>query len=409
MKYLSLFSGIEAASVAWQPLGWNAVAFAEVEKFPSAVLAHHYPDVPNLGDVTKITADDIKALGHIDIVVGGSPCQDLSVAGKRAGLAGERSGLFYEQLRIFNEARQHCGARFLVWENVPGAFSINKGRDFAQVVGEMAGLRDVEVPKYGWGYEGAALGDNGLLEWSILDAQYFGVAQRRRRVFALLDTGDWESRKPILLERESVRGNTAPSRKEGEDSSSTVRGGVEICGSLATKEYKNEGTNGMSNTSAKLIPVISKSLCAHGVRLDSETETFVPVAFGAQNSASQGDSVSVEFSPTLDKSKVPAVAHYDGEKNGYLMDKPTGPLTTMQGGGREPGIVTSTMQVRRLTPKECERLQGFSDDYTQIPWRNKDVAHCPDGPRYKALGNSMAVPVMRWIGKQIDEVTNERN
>jgi DNA (cytosine-5)-methyltransferase 1 len=170
MKYLSLFSGIEAASVAWQPLGWEAVAFAEIEPFPCAVLTRHYPDVPNLGDVTQIKPKQIAALGPIDIVVGGSPCQDLSIAGKRAGLRGTRSSLFHEQLRIFNAAKTFCGARFLLWENVPGVFSSQQGSDFAVVVGEMAGGR-IDVPTGGWGTEGMALGENGLVEWAVLDAQ----------------------------------------------------------------------------------------------------------------------------------------------------------------------------------------------------------------------------------------------
>ena len=161
MKYLSLFSGIEAATVAWEPLGWEPVAFAEFEDFPKAVLAHHYPDVPDLGDVTLITEEQIKALGHIDIVVGGSPCQDLSVAGKRAGLRNEdgsttRSGLFDEQMRIFEIAREYNGCRYLLWENVPGAFSSNNGNDFAYVLGSMVG-GGISVPPDGWKNSGVAI------------------------------------------------------------------------------------------------------------------------------------------------------------------------------------------------------------------------------------------------------------
>jgi len=230
VRYLSLFSGIESASVAWKPLGWTCVGVAEIEPFPCAVLAHHYPGVPNLGSVTDITDEQIAALGPIDIVVGGSPCQDLSVAGKRAGLAGARSGLFHEQLRIFHAARHLCGARFLLWENVPGAFSSHAGRDFAVVVGEMAGA-EFGVPRNGWQNAGAAVGENGLVEWRTLDAQYVrveshprAVPQRRRRVFALLDTGDWQSRAPILLERESLHGNPAPRRETGEAVAPRIEG-----------------------------------------------------------------------------------------------------------------------------------------------------------------------------------------
>jgi len=187
MRYLSLFSGIEAATVAWHPLGWECVAVAEIDKFPCALLAHKYPDVPNLGDVSKVTAEDIRALGPIDLVVFGSPCQDLSVAGKRKGLAGARSGLFHVALDIVDWAREHCGARWALWENVPGAFSSQQGRDFATVVEELAGLSECPVPPKGWGNEGAAIGEKAMVEWSTLDAQWFGVAQRRRRVFGLAD------------------------------------------------------------------------------------------------------------------------------------------------------------------------------------------------------------------------------
>ena len=223
MRFLSLFSGIEAASIAWKPLGWECVGVSEIEPFPCAVLAHHYPDVPNLGDVTKITEDDIKKLGQIDLVVFGFPCQDLSVAGGRKGFQGERSSLFYDAIRVIEYAKRHCGTRFALLENVPGAFSSNKGADFTEVVKHMAGLDELNTPTNGWGKEGAAVGSHGLLEWSVLDAQWFGLAQRRKRVFAIVDFGDWTSRPPILLERESLRGDSAPSRETGQDFTADVR------------------------------------------------------------------------------------------------------------------------------------------------------------------------------------------
>src|SRR5690625_243078 len=247
MRFLSLFSGIEAASVAWGPLGWECVAVSEIEPFPNAVLQHHYPSVPNLGDVTKITEDDIKALGPIDLVVFGSPCQDLSVAGRLEGIKGEQSRLFFSAIRIIEWARKHNGCRLALWENVPGAFSTNKGRDFAVVVEQMAGLRDVEVPEYGWGTEGAALGDDAMLEWSVLDAQWFGVAQRRRRVFAIADFRDWASRPPILLERHSLRGDTPPSREPRKEAAGDAGASVKSTGNvghrkLTFESYKNDET-----------------------------------------------------------------------------------------------------------------------------------------------------------------------
>jgi len=221
LRYLSLFSGIEAATAAWHELGWTPVAFADIEPFPNAVTKTHYAEVPNLGDVTKITEQQIRALGRIDLIVFGSPCQDLSVAGKRAGLQGERSGLFHDAIRIIRWARVHCSARFALWENVPGAFSSNKGADFAIVVGELAGCT-VTVPPRGWGNEGALVGPEALVEWSTLDAQWFRVAQRRRRVFAFADFGDWSRRPPVLLEPEGLRGDSAPSRQAGEGIASTL-------------------------------------------------------------------------------------------------------------------------------------------------------------------------------------------
>lgn len=347
MRYLSLFSGIEAATVAWHPLGWECAAVAEIEPFPCAVLAHHYPDVPNLGSVTGITEAQIKALGHIDIVVFGSPCQDLSVAGHRKGLINAddgtvtRSGLFFTAINI----ARWSGARFWLWENVPGAFSSNKGRDFAAVVEFMAGLDAVDVPPRGWATEGVAVGDNGLLEWAVLDAQWFGVAQRRRRVFALADLGDWANRPPILLEPEGLRGDSAPRREAGE-------AGEGVTGSTATSTFECGGIGRYSRSSS------SSPLLKTGADLGNGAEALI------------------------------------------TLNDTTGALNS---GGGKPGqgypAALTAMQVRRLTPVECERLQGFPDGYTNIPWRKQPTA--PDGPRYKALGNSMAVPVMRWIGKQI--------
>jgi len=213
MRYLSLFSGIEACSEAWEPLGWKPVAFAEWDDFPKAVLKYHWPDVTDLDDVTKITAEDLEKLGSFELLVGGSPCQDLSVAGKRAGLRngdGEltRSGLFDHQMRIFELARKINGCRFCLWENVPGSFSSNEGNDLAYILGSMV-QGEVSVPAEGWGNSGVCISETGdrLVEWRVLDAQYFGVPQRRRRVFALLDTGAWWSRPPILFERKGLPWN----------------------------------------------------------------------------------------------------------------------------------------------------------------------------------------------------------
>ncbi len=355
MRYLSLFSGIEAATVAWHPLGWHCVAVAEIEPFPCSVLAHHYPDVPNLGDVTLVDEERIALLGPIDLVVFGSPCQDLSVAGKRKGFAdGTRSSLFFTALDIIGWAREHCGARFALWENVPGAFSSNEGRDFAAVVASLAGLDGLDVPAHGWGSEGAALGDAGLVEWATLDAQWFGVAQRRRRVFALADFGDWARRAPVLLEPDRVRGDSAPSRQAREDVAAC------LAASLGHHGHSSPRGDGRDNLVAGTLTGLMKG--------DGLGRTGQLVAFHHNAQACQLPSEGRDTSVS-------------------------DPLTCSQ-----QAAVSYTSGVRRLTPTECERLQGFPDDYTLVRHRGKPAA---DGPRYKALGNSMAVPVMRHIGEQI--------
>lgn len=386
MNYLSLFSGIEAATAAWHSLGWNCIAVAEIEPFPCSVLAHHYPHVPNLGDVTQVSEADVALLGPIDLVVFGSPCQDLSVAGKRKGFEdGTRSSLFFTAMRIIGWAREHCGCRFALWENVPGAFSSNEGRDFAAVVERLAGIDGVDVPTHGWGSEGAALGDAGLVEWSTLDAQWFGVAQRRRRVFALADFGDWTRRPPILLEPDSMRGDSAPRRGTGED----------VAGALATRidrgGVNSEGTDGHLVASTG---DVAHCLNAGGMnRFDYETEAMVVHSLRAEGFDASEDGTG-RGTPL-----VPAVA-FQPSQSGVRVDDVHATLDSNNGSRRHNGAVLGSA-VRRLTPRECERLQGFPDDYTLAPHRGKPAAAAADGPRYKALGNSMAVPVMHWIGKRL--------
>lgn len=463
MRYLSLFSGIEAASVAWAPLGWQPVAFAEIEPFPCAVLAHRFPDVPNLGDVTRITDEQIAALGAIDIVVGGSPCQDLSIAGKREGLSGKRSSLFFEQVRIFNAARTFCGARFLLWENVPGALSSNGGRDFAVVIGKMAGI-ELAPPPEGFGNEGLALGANGLAEWGMLDAQWFGLAQRRKRLFVILDAGTWQHRAPILLEPDSLRGDSPPRRETGQSVAPTLasraRGGglgtdfdcdgglvvasavtskwakgtggpagdecqnlVYAIQSTASRENLKSGPNGsgIAEDVAYTLESTQVQSVAHtltsrsGIREDGSGRgtPLVPVAFDCMASGSRGFGVG-EVAPTL-RSMGQVGSHGCGggqvavafemrgrDEFGNVPEcnhPDTASVRAASGGSTRTHVATG-MAVRRLTPRECERLQGFPDDWTAITFRNKPAA---DGPRYKALGNSMAVPVMRWIGEKIEE------
>ena len=313
MKYGSVCSGVEAATVAWHPLGWEPKFFSEIEKFPSEVLQHHYPDVPNYGDMTEFKEWPNDS---IDLLVGGTPCQSFSVAGLRKGLEDPRGNLMLTYLAMADR----CKPKWIVWENVPGVLSSNGGRDFGTFL--------------------AALGQIGYgFAYRVLDAQYFGVAQRRRRVFVVGYLGDWRRAAAVLFERESMSGHPAPSRETRE----------EIAQCLTTRT---------------------------GSAYDPTTETL-PIAYDTTNITS----------PT----------------NGSN-PKPNDPVFTLASGQHPPLL---TPHVRRLTPTETERLQGFPDNYTQIAWRNKEAEDCPDGPRYKAMGNSMAVPVMRWIGERIQKVENQ--
>ena len=359
MRYGSVCSGVEAATVAWHPLGWEPQWFSEIEKFPSAVLQHHYPSVPNFGDMTKFKEwnDD-----PIDLLVGGTPCQSFSVAGLRKGLYDPRGNLMLTYLAI----AERYQPRWLVWENVPGVLSSNRGRDFGTFLGALGQIG------YGFAYR-------------VLDAQYFGVAQRRRRVFVAGHLGDWRRAAAVLFERESLSGHPAPSREAGEE---TTGRAAPCVGS----GKQNIGTL-MANAGTKL-------WLGNQEALSGDYHILQPVVFGAQNSASQGDGVSREVVATLDKSKVSAVAYgWSEELNALKNVQPT--IQRGGQGGRKDGVMQPDLQARRLTPRECERLQGFPDDYTLIQYRNKNAA---DGPRYKAMGNSMAVPVMRWIGERIQMV-----
>lgn len=522
MKYLSVCSGIEAATVAWEPLGWKAVAYSEIEKFPSAVLSHHYPDTPNWGDMTKYKewpdAD-------INVLVGGTPCQSFSVAGLRKGMADPRGNLALVYLGIVDRYRPN----WVVWENVPGVLSstshdapdpcpppppVDLGCDGAEMETEddydseethalnafLAGLSEL-----GYGY---AL--------RVFDAQYFGVAQRRRRVFVVGYLGDWRPAHAVLFERESLRGDSAPRRETragtatGFEVGPGAGGFTDLSPTLDARckdgPIRNQlgigvAVFGGNNTQGPIdvATALNASATASG-RQDFESETFVaqvaptlqhngkaagsatqqdaetgalvahtlrgegfdasedgtvrgtplvpvpfdttqmtsaanrsnpkpgdpchPLAAGAHAPAiafsanDYGNDATEELSPTLraggaDRSHANsgnwmAVAvslrGREGGATAELGGEVCPAIRTGGGGGDKPHVLNN-MAVRRLTPRECERLQGFPDDYTLIPWRGKDPQDCPDGPRYKALGNSMAVPVMSWIGERINQVS----
>jgi len=418
MRYLSVCSGIEAATVAWHPLGWEPAAFSEIEAFPRKVLKHHYPQVPLHGDFTTIQGDEY---GPIDLLVGGTPCQSFSVAGLRGGLDDDRGNLALEFLKLAHRTR----ARWVVWENVPGVLSSNGGRDFGSILGGLVELG------YGFSYR-------------VLDAQYFGVPQRRRRVFVVGHLGDWRPAAAVLFERHSLQGNPPPSRKAGEGiAESTTRcfdrqssgeyGNSPVASTVASRDYKSASdlvTFRWQNENDGIVSdPVAASLRAKGTTTD-ERSVGAYVAFHPTQDPIWSDDGSTHTMGTGNRNGHATVAvAFDlrGREGGSQLEGPhdTANLQAASGGSSRSyvaavafdaynqkqsdtaaslrcgagGVFDNTvmqhMAVRRLTPRECERLQGFPDDYTLLGEQT------PDGPRYKALGNSMAVPVMAWIGKRI--------
>jgi DNA (cytosine-5)-methyltransferase 1 len=413
MRYLSVCSGIEAATVAWHPLGWEPVAFSEIERFPSAVLANHHPTVPNLGDMNEHATWKIPAT---DLLVGGTPCQSFSVAGLRQGLADPRGGLM---LRFLEIAQRHR-PRWVVWENVPGVLSSNGGRDFGTLLGGLGELG------YGWAYR-------------VLDAQFFGVAQRRRRVFVVGCLGGQRRAGSVLFESESVCGHPAKGRQAGKDIAHDAGHGTGGSGIACTQFGPHAGTLTAPYDSSPCADR-GQNVVAFPSRLSSTQaqETMranISPALTRLNPMAVADSRAVgtwwdgkQTCQTIDavvakgqmmpeKNRFPVVAV--GEKSCLPANATTTAIAQDAGSTSRSADVLGQLKksnmstaktdtessgrvvLRRLTPRECERLQGFPDDYTLIPYRRKAAGECPDGPRYKALGNSMAVPCMRWIGERI--------
>jgi DNA (cytosine-5)-methyltransferase 1 len=494
MKYGSVCSGIEAATVAWHNLGWEPQWFSEIEQFPSDVLKHRFPTVPNLGDMTTINQNPIADERPIDLLVGGTPCQSFSVAGLRKGLDDPRGNLMLTFLSIADKLRP----KWIVWENVPGVLSSNGGKDFGTFLGALGELG------YGFAYR-------------VLDAQHFGVAQRRRRVFVVGYLGEWRVAAAVLFERESLQGNTKPSRKKREEVTANAEGSVgeagswwdgsqvagtltkqnangaqrmpdkdnfgailqpavidqsegkwispngeETIGTLRARDYKGLGNDDLEqgrglairpHAVAQPIAFKVRGGCEGGGKgyLGQEEQAFTisatqnqqiaqPIAIDWRTAqVDQGitqtlktdlakmsgpciavdtynyttnDHTTQTIRSQSDTEHIgavlqpPAVMHsIDFRNNRYNEEQIAGTLQSKESGGYSlnytTGVHQPPMAIRRLTPKECERLQGFPDDWTKVPYRNKDADQCPDGPRYKACGNSMAVPVMRWIGQRI--------
>lgn len=472
----SVCSGIEAASVAWGELGWKAAWLSEIEPFPSAVLAHHYPTVPNLGDMTtiakRVLTGDVPAP---DLLCGGTPCQAFSVAGLRESLSDERGNLslrFVELADAIDHVRVRTGLppSVVFWENVPGVLS-TKDNAFGCFLAGLAGEDEPLQPPGGrWSNAGAVYGPTRSVAWRTLDAQWFGVAQRRRRVFVVASAGDRIDPSRVLFEWQGLRRDSAPSRQAGEELTHptapclTSSGrGVRCAGDtrgqdpvVATYDFQSSGEYGEAPVAATLSARDYKSA------KDLVTQ---PIAFPANLSATQHASTE-DLAPAMGAKNPTAVMHPFGGMSQVAgtLTANTGGLTRPAGNANEldfciptevafttklhntksnnagklfeerspcldanspaPALLTS-MAVRRLTPVECERLQGFPDNYTNIPWRTyqeaqrKGVSYesllaelgmtlrgpsietCPHGPRYKALGNSWAVPVARWIGQRL--------
>ena len=362
MRYISLFSGIEAASVAWRDLlGFEPVAFCEIDKFPSAVLAYRFPDVPNLGDITKVDWKEVIAeYGAVDLVVGGSPCQSFSVAAgaNRTSLDG-KSNLMFEYIRAIREIRP----TWLLWENVPGVLNV-RDNAFAQLLEELSNI--------GYG-----------LAWSVLDAQFFDVAQRRKRVFLVGCAREGGgSAAAVLFDSESVSGNTqSPQSKRQEiarANGKSANPAIQVMTNTTCNAAIDVDMSGtlLAGGGAPPIVIVPK---AYTLKMRGGKDTYIK-RDGTKGTAGKGALVGDDCAFTLSCTQDQTLFAYDEIAKDYV--------------------------ARNFTPREEERLQGFPDDWTKVPYRGKSAEDCPDAPRYKVLGNSMAVPVMRWIGERIQMVEN---
>ncbi len=468
--------------MAWEPLGWKAAWFSEIEPFPSAVLKYHYANVPNLGDMTALPAR-IRA-GEVDapdILCGGTPCQAFSVAGLRQSLDDARGNLsliFCELADAIDDVRSVRGDPPVIvfWENVPGVLS-TKDNAFGCFLAGLAGEDDALISPGGrWSNAGWVSGPKRAVAWRTLDAQYFGLAQRRKRVFVVASARDRFDPASILFESEGLRRDTAPSREPGKDTAGSTGDGIARCitaGKMKRQDWetcnmvahtlRGEGFDASEDGTGRRTPLVpvafvqnsrdeirlmggdggivgalaaetgAKQQCyvAHPYTLALRGRNGLPqlefrqdgtanalltpnggrggigigaIAFPANLSGTQCASAE-DIAPSMGAKNPTAVAV--DTYNHTITGDYTGSLTTTGGPPLSGPGVMQAMQVRRLTPVECERLQGFHEGYTAIPWRNKPADECPDGPRYKALGNSWAVPVVRWIGQRIHNAMSQ--
>ncbi|EJH2660462.1 Dam family site-specific DNA-(adenine-N6)-methyltransferase [Salmonella enterica] len=467
LSYGSVCSGIEAASIAWEPLGMRPAWFSEIEPFPCAVLAERWPEVPNLGDMTKIAASvAANEVAAPDLLVGGTPCQAFSIAGLRNGLEDERGQLtlsYVELANAIDDKRRERGEKeaIIVWENVPGVLS-SKDNAFGCFLAGLAGeSRELQPAGGKWTHAGCVSGPERTIAWRVLDAQFFGVAQRRKRVFVVASARKGFDPTEVLFEFESVRRDTPPRREPQTavtaDTGNGAEGGSHWDNPANPHPTLNQSNNigGIGASNQEIFAqrgagiVSAYRMTAFGEysgdgtastvkARDYKDATDLAVTYSdisrtllsKSNDSMAEDLDTYAIHGTQDPDTNHELAHTLGRNHGqenaiitepYTIairgreegstvevrnDGTANALLTPNGGraGMGVGAVGWGMQVRRLTPVECERLQGFPDNHTLIPWRGKDAADCPDGPRYKAIGNSMAVPVMRWIGERIAAV-----
>ena len=560
--------GIGCGHLAFNQVGFECAWSFEIEPFPSAVLAYRFPEVTNHGDMLKcagmVKAGEIEAP---DVFIGGTPCQAFSVAGKRKGLKDARGNLsltFCGIVDAIDDVRGRDGKPpcAVLWENVPGVLS-DKGNAFGCFLGELSGAGCQLQPAGGrWRNAGCVFGPKRTVAWRVLDSQFFGVAQRRRRVFVVASAGDGFRPEEILFEREGVRRDSAPSREAGKGFAHDVGSGAkvghwdggdchpsltqalkgsggigasnqelfsrrgsglvpvrivtcaevstvdaknnvdrgdashfdrlicehvgipDICGCLSDGAHNGGGLNGQDAYTGRIIPVQTYDMRGNGdgetvgtltgdhagrptdytpvvaigfngdqsekARSMGEREDQAPclrtdgpahvaVAFERRFVRTSGGQPSIDLQPCLRADAntgdgAPCVAFAENSRHEVRLEGGDGSRTgCLNGGGGKPGqgspcvafggdiartlsarhdsspcadrrgmdVVAQGMQVRRLTPRECERLQGLPDDWTLIPWRGKPAAECPDGPRYKGIGNGQTVNVMRWLAERI--------
>lgn len=410
MRYGSICSGIEAATVAWKPLGFEAAWFSEIDPFPCQLLEQKYPGIPNYGDMTslkgRILSGEVEAT---DIVCGGTPCQAFSVAGKRDSLDDDRGNLSLEFCNIvdaIDEVRiKHGKPQTIVfWENVPGVLS-TKDNAFGCFLGKLVGANSpLQTDTGRWTSCGYVAGTKRKAAWRVLDAQYFGVPQRRRRVFVIASAREDFDPSKVLFEQTSLRGDYSESLGERKDVTASANGCTRENSERVDTSIAGYGRcyNSLQCTDKLVIEQTAFREGGFGEFCESKVAGTVKASGGCLSGGSE----------TL----VLGAKVYENHAQDCRYDEKTICPTIVSrygtGGNNTPLVLSDVIpiksSVRKLTPLECERLMGFPDNYTKICYNGKPEDKCPDSPRYKAIGNSWAVPVVRWLGKRVSDILKRK-